>query len=121
MVLTVVLSLISFGIGSVEAGPQAKRAVVKRRPAVAQHQKLPAENPQLSSTIQSLRTQPTSSATLGSMGRGGTHEIGEAMRVTGQSRSLSMGLLFSKDGDQIEFGSPRMHYKDKISSAGANY
>ncbi|MBS1960066.1 MAG: hypothetical protein JST80_11370 [Bdellovibrionales bacterium] len=57
----------------------------------------------------------------GAVHGGGTHEIGEALRVTGQSRNLSMGLLFSKDNDKIEFGNPRMHYKDKISSKQANY
>ena len=50
-----------------------------------------------------------------------SHEMGEAMRVTGQYRNLSMGLLFSKDNDKIEFGSPRTHYKDKISPKQANY
>jgi hypothetical protein len=98
-----------------------------RRIATASHS-VPSQKPVpqgeveasgLTNSLQGLRG--SSNAPMTSLGRGGTHEIGEAMRVTGQSRNLSMGLLFSKDGDKIEFGSPRMHYKDKITSSSANY
>lgn len=76
----------------------------------------------LANSIRSMSSGPVMGGGGGiARGPGSSHEIGEAMRVTGQSRNLSMGLLFSKDNDKIEFGNPRMHYKDKITSQQANY
>lgn len=53
--------------------------------------------------------------------QGKTREIDEALQVTGQARNLSMGLMFSRENDKIEFGTPRTHYKDKISPETENY
>jgi hypothetical protein len=52
---------------------------------------------------------------------GGTKEIGEEMKVTGQSRSLQMGMLLQKDKDKLTFGTPRTNYKDKISNKTTNF
>ena len=49
------------------------------------------------------------------------HEIGNELKVTGQSRSFSMGLLFQKEKDKLTFGKPRMNYKDKILSKETNF
>lgn len=48
-------------------------------------------------------------------------EISEAIDITGQSRNLSMGLMFQRDKDKLSFGSPRTNYKDKITSQQTNY
>lgn len=100
-----------------EAAPPARLAPTKNSTKPVQ------DASGLANSIRSMQTAPVASPMGGRMMRGpsGSHEIGEAMRVTGQSRNLSMGLLFSKDNDKIEFGNPRMHYKDKMSSKQANY
>jgi hypothetical protein len=100
----------------------AQAALVPAKPVSGQASTVSAQDTAaLSASIRSMSSAPTLGG--GGMMRGpsSAHEIGEAMRVTGQSRNLSMGLLFSKDNDKIEFGNPRMHYKDKISSKQANY
>lgn len=99
----------------------ARAPAAAAAPATAAAKTSAQDTSGLAASIRSMSTAPTMGG--GGMMRGpsGAHEIGEAMRVTGQSRNLSMGLLFSKDNDKIEFGNPRMHYKDKISSRQANY
>jgi len=52
---------------------------------------------------------------------GDHHEIDAALNVTGQTRNLSMGLLFQKDKDKLSFGTPRTNYKDKVASKLTNY
>jgi hypothetical protein len=45
-----------------------------------------------------------------------SHDIEQEMKITGQARNLSMGLLFQKDKDKLSFGTARTNYKDKISN-----
>jgi hypothetical protein len=45
----------------------------------------------------------------------------EGIDITGQSRNLSMGLMFQRDKDTVSFGSPRTNYKDKITTSQTNY
>jgi hypothetical protein len=53
--------------------------------------------------------------------RGPANSGGDAIDITGQSRNLSMGLLFQRDKDNVTFGSPRTNYRDKITSGQTNY
>jgi hypothetical protein len=45
----------------------------------------------------------------------------DGIDITGQSRNLSMGLMFQRDKDTVSFGSPRTNYKDKITTSQTNY
>lgn len=47
-------------------------------------------------------------------GGGASKEGGQALDVHGQSRNLSMGLLFQKDKDGVTFATPRTKYSDKL-------
>jgi hypothetical protein len=48
-------------------------------------------------------------------------DMSEELKIMGQSRNLSMGLLFQKDKDKLSFGTPRTNYKDKISDSKSNF
>jgi hypothetical protein len=48
-------------------------------------------------------------------------DISEELKIMGQSRNLSMGLLFQKDKDKLTFGTPRTNYEDKVSDKKANF
>ncbi|MDR3607066.1 MAG: hypothetical protein P4M08_06775 [Oligoflexia bacterium] len=52
---------------------------------------------------------------------GGSKDISEELKIMGQSRNLSMGLLFQKDKDKLSFGTPRTNYKDKVSEKKVNF
>lgn len=66
-------------------------------------------------------TAPSSSAAYLGGRTPASHDINEAIDITGQSRNLSMGLMFQRDKDKVSFGSPRTNYKDKITSQQTNY
>jgi hypothetical protein len=52
---------------------------------------------------------------------GNSKDISEELKIMGQSRNLSMGLLFQKDKDKLTFGTPRTNYEDKVSDKKANF
>jgi hypothetical protein len=52
---------------------------------------------------------------------GSSKDISEELKIMGQSRNLSMGLLFQKDKDKLTFGTPRTNYEDKVSDKKANF
>jgi hypothetical protein len=58
---------------------------------------------------------------MGASGNGSSKDISEELKIMGQSRNLSMGLLFQKDKDKLTFGTPRTNYEDKVSDKKANF
>jgi hypothetical protein len=68
-----------------------------------------------------LRAAAMTRAPAAVAGTGGSRDISEELKIMGQSRNLSMGLLFQKDKDKLTFGTPRTNYQDKISDKNANF
>ena len=51
----------------------------------------------------------------------GSKEFGQALDVRGQSRNLSMGLMFHKEKDEVSFATPRTNYRDKVTVKQSNF
>jgi hypothetical protein len=95
------------------AAPVARVAT----PAVASPRALQAA---AQSTVTGGARSPAS--VMGASNSGGnSKDISEELKIMGQSRNLSMGLLFQKDKDKLTFGTPRTNYEDKVSDKKANF
>jgi hypothetical protein len=105
---------------------RAPAAVAAARPAAAPVARV-ASAPAVASpaALQAVATSgaarsPASVMGAGS-GNGNSKDISEELKIMGQSRNLSMGLLFQKDKDKLTFGTPRTNYEDKVSDKKANF
>jgi hypothetical protein len=79
------------------APKKGKTAPAPARPAARSVQRAPAGIPSMTTASHS-------------------HDIEQELKITGQARNLSMGLLFQKDKDKLSFGTARTNYRDKISN-----
>ncbi|MBC7397553.1 MAG: hypothetical protein H7333_08925 [Bdellovibrionales bacterium] len=98
---------------------QASRQAIAGKPSDRTHA---SQTRVAAMTRQSLpRAQDSSAHSYSGRNPASAREISEAIDITGQSRNLSMGLMFQRDHDKVSFGSPRTNYKDKITSSQTNY
>jgi hypothetical protein len=105
-----ILTMLVFCASSAHATVTKKKALPQKKAPIAQRSAnrspagLMAQNPRASAA-----------------GVGATHDIEQELKITGQSRNLSMGLLFQKDKDKLSFGTARTNYKDKIVEKSSNF
>jgi hypothetical protein len=97
--------------------PIARATTPVARAAVASPTALQAA---AQSTVTGGGRSPASVMGASSSG-GNSKDISEELKIMGQSRNLSMGLLFQKDKDKLTFGTPRTNYEDKVSDKKANF
>jgi hypothetical protein len=101
-------------VAAVAKAAPVKAAVKAAAPAVASPSALQA------AAMSGAGRSPASVVGAGS-GSGNSKDISEELKIMGQSRNLSMGLLFKNDKDKLTFGTPRTNYEDKVSDKKANF
>jgi len=50
----------------------------------------------------------------GAPGQSGTQEVEKPLRISGQSRNLSMMLVLKNDKDKVRFANVRRSYRDRL-------